>query len=134
MLARACCYRIGWGKRVLRSLIRQTVCFMGQPRQEVSYPRWRYAPSLGRFGQPSDKLSTELSRRSAQQAERTHRGDLEVAGPLCTPLDVLARNASLPRTDVGDLVGVFQSGAYARSASPMGFLSHATPAGNLGRG
>jgi|HubBroStandDraft_1064217.scaffolds.fasta_scaffold42146_2 diaminopimelate decarboxylase len=51
----------------------------------------------------------------------------EVAGPLCTPLDVLARNASLPRTDVGDLVGVFQSGAYARSASPMGFLSHATP-------
>ena len=51
----------------------------------------------------------------------------EVAGPLCTPLDVLARNASLPRTDVGDLVGVFQSGAYARSASPLGFLSHATP-------
>jgi diaminopimelate decarboxylase len=51
----------------------------------------------------------------------------EVAGPLCTPLDVLARNVSLPRTEVGDLIGVFQSGAYARSASPLGFLSHATP-------
>jgi diaminopimelate decarboxylase len=51
----------------------------------------------------------------------------EVAGPLCTPLDVLARSASLPRTEVGDLVGVFQSGAYARSASPMGFLSHPSP-------
>jgi len=28
---------------------------------------------------------------------------------------------------VGDLVAVFQSGAYARSASPLGFLSHPTP-------
>ena len=51
----------------------------------------------------------------------------DVAGPLCTPLDVLARSASLPRADVGDLVGIFQSGAYARSASPMGFLSHPNP-------
>lgn len=51
----------------------------------------------------------------------------EIAGPLCTPLDVLARSASMPRTEVGDLVGVFQSGAYARSASPMGFLSHPSP-------
>ena len=51
----------------------------------------------------------------------------DVAGPLCTPLDVLARAAFLPRTEVGDLVGIFQSGAYARSASPMGFLSHPSP-------
>jgi diaminopimelate decarboxylase len=51
----------------------------------------------------------------------------EVAGPLCTPLDVLARGANLPAADVGDLVGVFQSGAYARSASPLGFLSHPAP-------
>jgi diaminopimelate decarboxylase len=52
---------------------------------------------------------------------------VDVVGPLCTPLDVLARNVSLPPADVGDLVGVFQSGAYARSASPLGFLSHPTP-------
>jgi len=51
----------------------------------------------------------------------------EVTGPLCTPLDVLARGANLPAADVGDLVGVFQSGAYARSASPLGFLSHPAP-------
>src|ERR1700745_4503395 len=30
MLAQACCFRIGWGKSVLWSLIRQTLCFMGQ--------------------------------------------------------------------------------------------------------
>lgn len=51
----------------------------------------------------------------------------DLAGPLCTPLDVLARGAKLPRIDVGDLIGVFQSGAYGRSASPLGFLSHPAP-------
>jgi diaminopimelate decarboxylase len=58
-----------------------------------------------------------------EHAEET----IDLAGPLCTPLDVLARSASLPRTNVGDLIGVFQSGAYARSASPLGFLSHPSP-------
>jgi diaminopimelate decarboxylase len=52
---------------------------------------------------------------------------VDVVGPLCTPLDVLARGISLPRAEVGDLFGVFQSGAYGRSASPLGFLSHPAP-------
>jgi diaminopimelate decarboxylase len=58
-----------------------------------------------------------------EPAEETY----DLAGPLCTPLDVLARGAKLPRIDVGDLIGVFQSGAYGRSASPLGFLSHPAP-------
>jgi diaminopimelate decarboxylase len=52
---------------------------------------------------------------------------VDVVGPLCTPLDVLARGVNLPQSDIGDLIGVFQSGAYARSASPLGFLSHLAP-------
>jgi diaminopimelate decarboxylase len=52
---------------------------------------------------------------------------VDVVGPLCTPLDTLARGVILPRAEIGDLFGIFQSGAYARSASPMGFLSHAAP-------
>jgi diaminopimelate decarboxylase len=52
---------------------------------------------------------------------------VEVVGPLCTPLDVLARNVSLPEAEVGDLFGIFQSGAYGRSASVLQFLSHAAP-------
>lgn len=52
----------------------------------------------------------------------------DVVGPLCTPLDVLARSLPLPEVQIADLVGVFQSGAYARAASPMNFLSHVTPA------
>jgi diaminopimelate decarboxylase len=52
---------------------------------------------------------------------------VDVVGPLCTPLDMLARQIALPVAEIGDLVGVFQSGAYARSASPLGFLSHPAP-------
>lgn len=51
-----------------------------------------------------------------------------VAGPLCTPLDVLARKATLPDLRRGDLVAVLQSGAYGLSASPTGFLGHPLPA------
>lgn len=47
-----------------------------------------------------------------------------VVGPLCTPLDLLADRAALHQADVGDLVVVFQSGAYGRSASPRDFLGH----------
>lgn len=49
---------------------------------------------------------------------------VSVVGPLCTPLDLLADKMALPRAQVGDLVVVFQSGAYGISASPAGFLSH----------
>jgi diaminopimelate decarboxylase len=53
---------------------------------------------------------------------------VDVVGPLCTPLDTLGRAVTLPSANVGDLVGILQSGAYARSASPLGFLSHPSPA------
>jgi diaminopimelate decarboxylase len=47
-----------------------------------------------------------------------------VVGCLCTPLDLLADKVELPRADVGDLVVVFQSGAYGLTASPSRFLGH----------
>lgn len=53
---------------------------------------------------------------------------VDIVGPLCTPLDTLARELPIPHAEVGDLIGIFQSGAYARWASPLGFLSHPTPA------
>ena len=45
-------------------------------------------------------------------------------GPLCTPLDLLADRMALPQAEIGDLVVVFQSGAYGASASPQAFLGH----------
>jgi diaminopimelate decarboxylase len=52
---------------------------------------------------------------------------VSVVGPLCTPLDVLAERMDLPAAEVGDLVVVFQSGAYGLSASPTAFLGHPAP-------
>jgi diaminopimelate decarboxylase len=51
-----------------------------------------------------------------------------VAGPCCTPLDTFGSNIPLVEPEVGDLIGVFYSGAYGYSASNLGFLSHPTPA------
>ncbi len=53
---------------------------------------------------------------------------VSVVGCLCTPLDLLADDVSLPRAEIGDLVVVFQAGAYGLTASPTAFLGHPAPA------
>lgn len=55
------------------------------------------------------------------------REKVNVVGCLCTPLDLLADDVMLPVCDVGDLVVVFQAGAYGLTASPTAFLSHPAP-------
>ena len=75
----------------------------------------------GNFGQVIRKnYPVAIGNRMADGERET----LSVVGPLCTPLDLLADQMELPAAEVGDLVVVFQSGAYGRSASPQGFLSH----------
>jgi diaminopimelate decarboxylase len=57
-------------------------------------------------------------------------GDTEqvtIVGCLCTPLDLLADDVALPRTEIGDLVVIFQAGAYGLTASPTAFLGHPAP-------
>jgi len=55
------------------------------------------------------------------------KGDVQelvnIVGPLCTPLDILADKVMLPKANLGDYVVVFQSGAYGATASPKDFLS-----------
>ena len=58
------------------------------------------------------------------KADAKQREQVSVVGPLCTPLDLLADRMDLPVAQEGDLVVVFQSGAYGASASPHGFLGH----------
>lgn len=58
------------------------------------------------------------------QMDVTEREKASVVGPLCTPLDVLADRAELAPAQPGDLVVVYQSGAYGPSASPQAFLGH----------
>ena len=64
----------------------------------------------------------------ANKLDQPAAGKVEVVGPLCTPLDVLARQFEAPAVEPGDIVAVLHSGAYARTASPLGFLSHSSPA------
>jgi diaminopimelate decarboxylase len=75
----------------------------------------------GNFGQVIRKNYPVAIGNRMQQAAMERAS---VVGPLCTPLDLLADRMSLPAAEVGDLVVVFQSGAYGASASPQGFLSH----------
>jgi diaminopimelate decarboxylase len=55
-------------------------------------------------------------------------GAATVVGCLCTPLDLLGDNVSLPAAEIGDLVVLFQAGAYGLTASPTAFLGHPAPA------
>lgn len=76
----------------------------------------------GNFGQVVRKNYpvTIGNRQGGSQTELA-----SVVGPLCTPLDLLADRMVLPQAQVGDLVVVYQSGAYGASASPQAFLGHA---------
>lgn len=56
--------------------------------------------------------------------EPTSSNSMSIVGPLCTPLDVLGEKSQLPDCDPGNLVVIYQSGAYGITASPTDFLSH----------
>lgn len=62
-----------------------------------------------------------------RMAEPEAADPVDVVGCLCTPLDVLGAGVALPAADVGDLVVVFQAGAYGLTASPTAFLGHPSP-------
>ncbi|WP_374976590.1 pyridoxal-dependent decarboxylase, exosortase A system-associated [Microbacterium trichothecenolyticum] len=51
-----------------------------------------------------------------------------VVGCLCTPLDLLGDDVELPPAGIGDLIVIFQAGAYGLTASPTAFLGHPAPA------
>ncbi|WP_062118889.1 pyridoxal-dependent decarboxylase, exosortase A system-associated [Aureimonas sp. AU40] len=76
----------------------------------------------GNFGQVIRRnYPIALANRMGAPAEET----VSVVGCLCTPLDLLGDQVSLPRAEIGDLVVIFQAGAYGPTASPTGFLGHA---------
>lgn len=78
----------------------------------------------GNFGQVIRKnYPVAIGNRIANSAKQA----ASVVGPLCTPLDILADRMELAEANVGDLVVIYQSGAYGASASPHGFLGHPAP-------
>lgn len=78
----------------------------------------------GNFGQVIRKNYPVIV---GNKVEGNGRETVSVVGPLCTPLDLLADEVEMAKADVGDLIVVFQSGAYGLTASPTAFLNHPTP-------
>jgi len=78
----------------------------------------------GNFGQVIRKNYPVIVGNKATGNERE---SVSVVGPLCTPLDLLADEMEMAKADIGDLIVVFQSGAYGLTASPTSFLNHPMP-------
>jgi diaminopimelate decarboxylase len=78
----------------------------------------------GNFGQVLRKNYPVIV---ANRVGSTDREVASVVGPLCTPLDLLADRMDLARAEIGDLIAIFQSGAYGYTASPHLFLGHPPP-------
>lgn len=85
----------------------------------------QHLAASGNFGQVLRKNYPVLI---GNRVTGSTRESATVVGPLCTPLDLLADNMEMARAEIGDLVVVFQSGAYGLTASPVSFLSHPPPA------
>ncbi|HEY9192037.1 MAG TPA: alanine racemase [Methyloversatilis sp.] len=80
--------------------------------------------------QPDRAQPANLPMQLVQRTPADDRECVSIAGPLCAPFDVLARDLVMPRAQPGDLLVVRQSGAYGASASPAAFLGH-PPAAEL---
>ena len=78
----------------------------------------------GNFGQVIRRnYPLAIGNRIDEQPTET----VTVVGCLCTPLDLLGDNVTLPPAKIGDLVVVFHAGAYGLTASPTAFLGHPPP-------
>lgn len=78
----------------------------------------------GNFGQVIRRnYPVAIGNRADAEPEET----VTIVGCLCTPLDLLADRVELPAAAVGDLVAIFQAGAYGLTASPTAFLGHPAP-------
>jgi diaminopimelate decarboxylase len=79
----------------------------------------------GNFGQAIRRnYPVAIGNRMDEEPAET----VSVVGKLCTPLDLLGDRITLPLAHIGDLVVIFQAGAYGLTASPTSFLSHPEPA------
>lgn len=75
----------------------------------------------GNFGQVLRRnYPLVVGNRITMEATET----VSIVGCLCTPLDLLSESISLPKIELGDLIVLFQAGAYGLTASPSAFLGH----------
>ena len=83
------------------------------------------AAGIGRFAR--NNFPVEVIRKS-EPSNTYDKEIVDIAGPLCTPTDILAQRIELPVVNEGDIICIPKSGAYGLSASMKDFLSHPHPA------
>lgn len=77
---------------------------------------WGLGRLLAPAAQPeSDEAPTDPSMAASDP--------VTLAGPLCTPIDILSRSARIAVPEVGDVLAIPNVGAYGLSASLVAFLS-----------
>lgn len=110
------------GLYVCRVLERKDSC--GQTFLITDGGLHHHLSASGNFGQVLRKnYPVAVANRMNEAAEEVQT----VVGPLCTPLDLLGDRMKLAHAEPGDLIAIFQSGAYGLTASPTAFLSHPSP-------
>ena len=81
-----------------------------------------HAAAIG-FGSllPKNFPISKLSSKS--EAPTQSIGTYNITGPLCTPTDKIGDSVNIKNLHQNDLIGIFHSGAYGLTASPVNFLS-----------
>jgi len=82
---------------------------------------------LGASGNLGQVIRRNYPLLVGSRADQEPTETVSVVGCLCTPLDLMGDKVELPRADIGDLVVIFQAGAYGLTASPTAFLGHPAP-------
>ncbi|POP33675.1 diaminopimelate decarboxylase [Lactonifactor longoviformis] len=52
---------------------------------------------------------------------------VDIVGNLCTALDVMAKNITLPHAEIGDILAVSNAGSYGCTLTPLLFSNQETP-------
>jgi diaminopimelate decarboxylase len=73
-------------------------------------------------------LNVKHQARILNKLDRPRDTACNVGGPICTPLDIIAEDVMLPEPEVGDVVGMFNAGAYGYTMSMVNFMSMGWPA------
>ncbi|MDF9811454.1 type III PLP-dependent enzyme [Streptomyces sp. SPB162] len=84
---------------------------------------------LGRLLRPAATPCSDAGTVSSESV-----GRVTLAGPLCTPADVIGRDIPVRHLNAGDLLAFPNTGAYGLTASLLAFLSRPAPAEIVLRG
>lgn len=65
--------------------------------------------------------------QNTKKDEKSYEENINVTGPLCTGIDYIAQNITLPKAEIGDYICIEKTGCYGLNAGIHAFLSHRMP-------